>query len=52
MRNVPRTIAAAVASGKATLRDLDEHYSIEDVYDILEVIVVEAHNARVAAKQG
>jgi hypothetical protein len=31
----------------ATLRDLDEHYGIRDLYDMLEVLFVDSHNQRV-----
>lgn len=31
----------------ATLRDLDEHYGVRDLYDMLEIIFVDAHNQRV-----
>ncbi len=44
---MPRTIAAVVASDKATLHELQTVYGVEDMFDILEVLAVEAHNARV-----
>jgi hypothetical protein len=44
--NVPRTIATVVSSGKATLRECQEFYSVEDVYDLLEIISVDANNRR------
>jgi len=28
----------------ASLRDLDEHYGVRDLYDMLEVIFVDSHN--------
>jgi hypothetical protein len=34
-----------ISRGMATKRELDEFYSIEDVYDMLEIIAVDAHNA-------
>lgn len=43
---MPRTIGAAVSSGKATIRDLGEALSLEDLYDILEIAAVDAHNIR------
>jgi hypothetical protein len=39
-----------VSSGKATLRECQEFYSIEDVYNILEVLGVDAHNRRIMDK--
>ena len=49
--NVSRAIGAVGASGMATLRDLDEAYGLEDVYDMLEIISVDAHNSRVLNKK-
>ena len=49
--NVSRAIGAVVSSGMATLRDLDEAYGLEDVYDMLEIISVDAHNSRVLNKK-
>lgn len=37
-------------SGKASLRDLDEWYGTEDLYDMLEMIVVEARNSEMMRK--
>lgn len=45
--NLPRSIGAVVSSDKATLRECQEYYSIEDVYNMLEVIAIDAHNRRV-----
>jgi len=49
--NVSRAIGAAVSSGMATLRDLDEVYGLDELYDMLEIISVDAHNARVLNKK-
>ena len=48
--NVPRSIGAVISADKATLRELQEYYSIRDVYSMLEIISIDAHNRRVAAK--
>lgn len=40
-----------ISSGKATLHELDTVLSLEDVYDILEVISVDAHNQRLLNKR-
>lgn len=45
--NVPAIIGAAVSSGKATLHELDTVYSLEDVYDMLEISTIDAHNRRI-----
>lgn len=33
-----------ISSGKATLSELESIYSIEDMYDILEVLAIDSHN--------
>ena len=43
--NVSAAIGAALSSGKATYRDLNE-MSVEDLHDILEVITVDGRNSR------
>lgn len=45
--NLPRTIAVLISAGKATLHELETVYGMEDVYDMLEIIMVDAHNHRV-----
>lgn len=42
------TIGAVVSANKATLHECDTIYSVEDVYLMLEVISIDAHNKRVA----
>ena len=48
--NIPRLIGIVVSSGLATLRELRTVYSLEDLYNLLEVYLVNAHNQRVARK--
>ena len=48
--NVPGVIGAVISTGKATMRDLDEWLSVEDVYDLMEIVSVDAHNRRAVAK--
>jgi hypothetical protein len=48
--NIPKTIGAAISSGKANLRDCQDFYSIRDIYNMLEIITVDAHNAKIAEK--
>jgi hypothetical protein len=43
--NVPASIGAVVSRGKATLRDLEEWYGLEDLYDLLEIIQIDDYNA-------
>jgi hypothetical protein len=44
--NVPPTIGAVISSRLGTLHEMDTVYGVEDVYDLLEVISVDAHNRR------
>lgn len=39
-----------VSSKLATLVELDTVYGVRDLYDFLEIIMVDAHNKAVAAK--
>ena len=40
-----------ISAGKATLHELDTIYSVEDVYDMIEVLRIDAHNRRILAEQ-
>jgi hypothetical protein len=42
---VPATIAAVIRHDKASLHELSTVYGLEDVYDLLEIIEVDAWNA-------
>jgi hypothetical protein len=48
---VPRTIGAVVSSRLASLVELDTVLGVEDLYALLEVISVDAHNQRIASQQ-
>ena len=45
--NVPRTIGMVVSHKMATLNELQTVYGLEDVYDMIEVILVDNHNQQV-----
>lgn len=45
--NVPPSIGTAISSGKATLAELSTVLSLEDLWDLLEVNAVDAHNQRI-----
>lgn len=45
--NVPRVIGTLVSARIATLAELQTVYSIEDAYNLLEVVNVDHHNERV-----
>lgn len=46
--NVPQVISAVVTGRLATLAELDSVYGIEDAHDLLEILLVEAENRRIA----
>lgn len=48
--NISAAIGAVISSGKATLVELDTVLGQEDLYDLLEVISVDAHNRRILNK--
>lgn len=39
-----------ISFGKATLHELCTVYSVEDVYDLLEIVAVDNHNHRLLSK--
>lgn len=48
---MPRTIATVVSSRHATLHELDTVYGMEDLWGLLEIITVDAHNTHLAQAQ-
>ena len=48
--NVPPTVATAFSSGRASMTELTTTLGLEDLYDILEVLAVDARNARTVEK--
>lgn len=46
-RNVSAAIGQVLSTRMATLHELDTVYGVEDVYDMLEVVSIDAHNQRV-----
>lgn len=51
--NVPPTIGMALSAAgdkQSALRALQTDLSVEDLHDILEVILIDAHNSRIIAK--
>lgn len=44
--NLPQTCGSIIATGKATLAELQTTYSLEDLYDLMEVCAVSAENER------
>jgi len=46
--NLPQTIGTVISSRLATLTELDTVLGIEDMYDLLEVISVDAYKDYIA----
>ena len=44
--NVPPMIAVVISSGKASMADLGSSLGMEDLYDLIEIIQVDAENNR------
>lgn len=47
---MPRAMSIVITAGKATLRELQEFYSPNDLYNLVEVITVEAYNNHLLSK--
>ncbi len=50
--NLPRTIGAVISSRMASLAELQTVYGVTDLYRMLEVLTVDAHNRRILSKPG
>ena len=48
--NLPPLVGMVVSDGKATLYELQSVYGVRDLFNICEVIAVDAHNRREANK--
>lgn len=48
---MPPTVGMACSSGKVSWRDLSTDLGLEDLHDVLEIVRVDAHNARILAKR-
>jgi hypothetical protein len=46
--NVPGYLGALISARMATLLELQTVYSVEDAWDLLEVLVVDRENRRIA----
>lgn len=45
--NVPSIVGTVISRGLATLHEIDTVYGTQDLYDLLEIIAVDAHNQHV-----
>lgn len=50
-QNIPRTIGIVVSKGLATLAELDTVYGSEDLADLLEIAMIDAHNANIGREE-
>lgn len=48
---MPPSCAAVINARLASKLELETVYGLEDLYDLLEVLAVDAHNQRAAMKQ-
>lgn len=48
--NVPDLVGLVVAAGLATLHELETVYGSEDLYDMVEILAVDAHNKNIQVK--
>ncbi len=48
---MPNTIAVLLSNKCATLHELQTVYGLEDAYDMIEVLMVDAHNTRILQRQ-
>ena len=48
---MPRYIGAIVSAKLASLLELDTVLSTEDMFDLLEILAIDAHNQRVVNKE-
>lgn len=40
-----------MSNSKATLHELDTVYGLEDLYDLIEILAIDAHNQRAMTKK-
>lgn len=48
---MPRSIGVVVSRRRATLIELQTVYGLADLHDLLEIILVDSHNERVATEK-
>lgn len=48
---MPKLIGMVVSKRLATLYELDTVYGIEDMWNLIEIAVVDAHNASLAPRE-
>jgi len=48
--NVPIPLGRVISARLATLHDLDTVYGVADLYDMLEILAVDAYNQGIANK--
>lgn len=48
---MPYIAAPLIVNHLATLRELEEYYSLKDAFDLLEVLRVQTYNEEISAKR-
>jgi hypothetical protein len=48
--NVPPIIGAVISARMATMAEIETVLGMEDIYDLLEIMAVDAHNKRLASQ--
>lgn len=48
--NLPPIVGMVVSSRHASLHELQSVYGVEDLYNLAELIIVDAHNSRVLSE--
>lgn len=48
---MPRSIGTVLSNRRASLLELQTFYGQEDLHDLLEIIIVDSHNERVAMER-
>jgi hypothetical protein len=50
--NVPRAVGMVISRRLATLHELDTVYGSEDMWDLIEIAIVDTHNEKILNKVG
>lgn len=49
--NVPSSIGTLLSKKMATLHELDTIYGVKDVYDMLEIVIIDSYNNAIANQE-
>ena len=48
--NLPQIVGTVISAGRATLHEMQTVYSLEDAYNLLEIVQIDDYNASLARK--